>query len=248
MKLHNEFTVDAPIEQAWPVLLDIQRVATCLPGATMEPGGEDGVYRGTMKVKLGPVTTSYKGTVRLEEVDEDTHTARMAASAKEQKGQGTAQAIITNRLEDLGGRTRVVAETDLAITGRPAQFGRGIMEDVAGKMLGEFAKRFEQELLAGDRQPAAGAAAGQEPHPDSALATHTPPASERAAAPAQAASTDPEPRRSAPDVLDLGQAVAGTAVTRYAAAGAAAVAGLVIAGMLRKRSRRGFQVDFKYRW
>jgi carbon monoxide dehydrogenase subunit G len=247
MKLHNEFTVDAPIEQAWPVLLDIQRVATCLPGATMEPGGEDGVYRGTMKVKLGPVTTAYSGTVRLEEVDEDTHTARMAASAKEQKGQGTAQAIITNRLEDVGGRTRVVAETDLAITGRPAQFGRGIMEDVAGKMLGEFAKRFEQELLAGDRAPA-DAAAAAEPAPGSAQATHTPPASERAASPAPVASSDPEPRRSAPDVLDLGQAVAGTAVTRYAAAGAAAVAGLVIAGMLRKRSRRGFQVDFKYRW
>lgn len=244
MKLHNEFTVDAPIEQAWPVLLDIQRVATCLPGATMEPGGEDGVYHGTMKVKLGPVTTSYKGTVRLEEVDEDTHTARMAASAKEQKGQGTAQAIITNRLEDLGGRTRVLAETDLAITGRPAQFGRGIMEDVAGKMLGEFAQRFEQELLAGERKPEPAA----EPAAASAQATHTPPASERAAAPAASPSTDPEPRRSAPDVLDLGQAVAGTAVTRYAAAGAAAVAGLVIAGMLRKRSRRGFQVDFKYRW
>jgi uncharacterized protein len=241
MKVHNEFILDAPIDRAWPVLLDIPRVATCLPGASMQPGGEDGVYRGSMKVKLGPVTMGYEGTVRLEEVDEDTHTARIVASAKERTGQGTAAATITNRLEDLGGRTRVVAETDLAVTGRPAQFGRGIMEDVAGKMLGDFARRFEQELLAGDREPAAAA-----PAPESALATHTPPASERAAAPAPDVSA--EPRRSAPDVLDLGQAVAGTAVTRYAAAGAAAVAGLVMVGLLRRRSRRGFQIDVKYRW
>jgi carbon monoxide dehydrogenase subunit G len=239
MKLHNEFTVDAPLAQAWPVLLDIQRVATCLPGATMEPGGEDGVYRGTMKIKLGPVTTSYQGTVRLEEVDEDTYTARMAATAKEQKGQGTASAVITNRLEDAGGRTRVIAETDLAVTGRPAQFGRGIMEDVAGKMLGEFAKRFEQELLAGDTTAAT-------PAPATAA-----PADRAVAAPVAAADAGPgtpEPRRTAPDVLDLGQAVAGTAVTRYAAAAGAAVAGLVIAGLLRSRKRRGVQIDFKYRW
>ncbi|MGH2949240.1 MAG: SRPBCC family protein [Solirubrobacteraceae bacterium] len=218
MKLHNEFTVDAPVEQAWPVLLDIQRVSTCLPGATMEPGGEDGVYRGTMKVKLGPITTTYQGTARLEEVDEDTHTASIAVQAKEQRGQGTAAAVITNRLVGENGRTRVVAETDLNVTGRPAQFGRGIMEDVAGSMLTEFAARFERELSAGGPAPAGEAAAVPAPAPE------------------------------APDVLDIGRVVAGTGVTRYATAAGAALAAVVLAGVLRGRTRRGISIAIRYRW
>jgi carbon monoxide dehydrogenase subunit G len=229
MKVHNEFILDAPIDRAWPVLLDIPRVATCLPGASMQPGGEDGVYRGSMKVKLGPVTMGYEGTVRLEEVDEDTHTARIVASAKERKGQGTAAATITNRLEDLGGRTRVVAETDLAVTGRPAQFGRGIMEDVADRMLGEFAKRFEQELLSGDGP--APVAAGP-------------------VAPAEAAAPEPpaESAAEAPDALDMGSVIGGTPAARYAAGAAVAVAAVVVAGLLRRRGRRGVRIDFSYRW
>jgi carbon monoxide dehydrogenase subunit G len=240
MKVQNEFILDAPIDRAWPVLLDIPRVATCLPGATMEPGGEDGVYRGSMRIKLGPVTMGYEGTVRLEEVDEDTHTARIVASAKERKGQGTAAATITNRLEDLGGRTRVIAETDLAVTGRPAQFGRGIMEDVADRMLGEFAKRFEQELLSGDAP--APVAAGDRAAAPPARAEDGPGEPERAA---PAGAPGPEARRSAPDVLDMGSVVTAMPVARYAAIAAAAV---VVVGLLRRRGRRGVRVDFSYRW
>lgn len=238
MKVLNEFILEAPIDRAWPVLLDIPRVATCLPGATMEPGGEDGVYRGSMKIKLGPVTMGYEGTVRLEEVDEDTHTARIVASAKERKGQGTAAATITNRLEDLGGRTRVVAETDLAVTGRPAQFGRGIMEDVADRMLGEFAKRFEQELLSGGP-------AGM-PETDRVPATAPEPVP-IAQEPVGATAREPASvSRPAPDVLDVGSVVSGMPAARYAAAAVAAA--VVVAGLLQRRKRRGVRIDFSYRW
>jgi carbon monoxide dehydrogenase subunit G len=257
MKVLNEFILEAPIDRAWPVLLDIPRVATCLPGATMQPGGEDGVFRGSMKIKLGPVTMGYEGTVRLEEVDEDTHTARIVASAKERKGQGTAAATITNRLEDLGGRTRVVAETDLAVTGRPAQFGRGIMEDVADRMLGEFAKRFEQELLSGgpsgmpetDRVPAtapepvATGTASPAAH-DAGTRDAADVAGPRDASSREAASAP----RSAPDVLDMGSVVSGLPGARYAAAAVAATAAALVAGALLRRKRRGVRIDFSYRW
>ena len=99
MKLENSFTVAAPIDQTWDTLLDIERVATCLPGAQIEPRAEDGVYRGAMKMKLGPMTVDYRGTARLQDVDEDTHTASIAVQAREAKGQGTAAAVIRNQLE-----------------------------------------------------------------------------------------------------------------------------------------------------
>jgi carbon monoxide dehydrogenase subunit G len=163
MKLENVFVVPVPVEQVWPALLDIARVGSCLPGAVIEAGGEDGTFRGTMKIKLGPVTTVYEGIARLQDVDADTHTASIAVQAREAKGQGTAAAVITNRLVPENGGTRVVAETDLNITGRQAQFGRGIMQDVAGKLLGEFAVRFEAELRADERPEPAGPTAASEP-------------------------------------------------------------------------------------
>ena len=172
MKLQNEFTVDAPVERTWQTLLDIERVATCLPGARIERSEDDGLYRGAMKVKVGPMTVDYRGTARLEEVDEDTHTASIVVQAREAKGQGTAAAVIRNHLEARNGSTHVLAETDLKLTGRQAQFGRGIVEDVAGTMMGEFAKRLEQQL---QQPPQEGrAAAGGEP----AMAEH--PAGEEA--------------------------------------------------------------------
>lgn len=148
MKLQNEFTVSVPIERAWEALLDIETVAGFLPGAKIEPAGEDGVFHGSMKVKVGPMTVNYQGTARLAAVDEQARVADIEVSAKEAKGQGTAAAVIRNRLIEAAGGTRVVAETDLQVTGRQAQFGRGIMQDVAGRMLGDFARRFEEYLNA----------------------------------------------------------------------------------------------------
>jgi carbon monoxide dehydrogenase subunit G len=149
VKLQNEFTVAAPLERTWDTLLDVERVAACLPGASIEPVGEDGLYRGSMRLKVGPVSLTYGGTVRLADVDADEHVASFDARAKETKGTGTAAAMIRNRLEPAGDGTRVVVETDLNVTGRPAQFGRGLMEDVASKMLGDFAGRLEDLVLQG---------------------------------------------------------------------------------------------------
>jgi carbon monoxide dehydrogenase subunit G len=160
MQLTNEFEVAVPIEEVWPALLDIERVARFLPGAVIEPSDEEGVYSGSMKVKLGPMAVNYRGTARLGEVDEESHSAAIEVEAREARGQGRAAATIVNRLVDLDGRTRVVAETDLRITGRQAQFGRGIMQDVAGAMLADFARRFEASLLAESAGAEAGAAAG----------------------------------------------------------------------------------------
>jgi carbon monoxide dehydrogenase subunit G len=149
VRLQNEFTVAAPLERTWNTLLDVERVASCLPGASIEPVGEDGLYRGSIRLKAGPVSLSYSGTVRLADIDADEHVVSFDARARETKGTGTAAATIRNRLEPAGDGTRVVVETDLNVTGRPAQFGRGLMEDVASKILGDFAGRLEDLVLQG---------------------------------------------------------------------------------------------------
>lgn len=219
MKLENSFTVAAPIAETWQTLLDIERVAKCLPGAQIEPGDEDGVYRGAMKVKLGPMTVDYRGTARLQDVDEDTHTASIAVQAREAKGQGTAAAVIRNQLEPQNGGTRVVAVTDLKITGRQAQFGRGIMEDVASTMMGEFAKRLESEIGSGS---AAGKAAG-----------------DGAAAAPEAGQAQDRGRQEEPEALDVGNVLASTPTVRYAGiAGLALLLLLVLAGLRRGRKRQ----------
>jgi carbon monoxide dehydrogenase subunit G len=140
LKLENEFVVNAPVEATWKTLLDLQRVAGCLPGATIEAPDAEGTYAGAMRVKVGPVSMNYAGTARLEDVDESAHTAVFTVKGKETRGQGSATARIRNRLVPEGEGTRVVVETELSVTGRPAQFGRGIMQDVASSMLDDFAR------------------------------------------------------------------------------------------------------------
>ena len=146
MKLRNEFEVAVPVERTWETLLDVPRVARALPGATMEPEGEGGAWRGTMKVKLGPVTTEYAGTARIQDADEDDRVASYRVEGREARGQGSAAATITARLAAVDGATRVVVETDMQVTGRQAQLGRGLMEQVASAILDDFAGRLEREL------------------------------------------------------------------------------------------------------
>ena len=156
MRLVNELRVGVPVEQTWGTLLDVPRVARALPGATIEPEADGGAWRGTMRIKLGPVTTDYAGTARLQDADEDARVAAYRVEGREARGQGSAAATITARLHAEGDGTRVVVETDLQVTGRQAQLGRNLMEDVAGAILAEFAGRLERELrgisapLAGD--------------------------------------------------------------------------------------------------
>jgi carbon monoxide dehydrogenase subunit G len=162
VKLANEFTVGADVETVWQALLDMEGVAGCLPGATIEATDEENQYSGSMRVKIGPMTVAYEGTATLSEVDEAAHRAVISLRAREAKGQGTALATITNVVEPSDGGTRVQAETDLHITGPQARFGRGVMEDVARRVLRDFSSCLERRL-AGPAEPAA--EAGGEPAP-----------------------------------------------------------------------------------
>lgn len=150
MKINNEFTVDAPIETAWDTMLDLERVAPCLPGASLEESQENGEYEGSIQVKIGPVITDYRGTISIDEADEENRRVVLKASGRDAKGQGSASAtIISTMQEEDGGKTRVSAETDMELTGRAAQFGRGIAQDVASSMLDQFASCLEKEIAGG---------------------------------------------------------------------------------------------------
>jgi uncharacterized protein len=168
LTFQNEFVVAAPAAATWRTLLDLERVAGCLPGATIEPASENGTYNGSMRVKVGPVTMDYKGVARVVEIDEAAHVAVFKVEGKDLRGQGTATATIRNRLVAEGESTRVLVETTLNVTGRPAQFGRGIMQDVAGAMLSDFATSLsemmaaEQEGVAEPEAPPADVAAERE--------------------------------------------------------------------------------------
>jgi uncharacterized protein len=158
MKLTNEVVVPAPLERTWPLLLDVPRMMRALPGARVEPDGPEGVYRGSLKVRLGPVAMEYEGSARLEDVDEDEHVASFHVEGRERRGHGGAAATITNRLLPEAGGTRLVVETDLSVTGRAAQFGRDLMEDVAGNLLAQFAQGLEAAVAGRDSEAAPGAA------------------------------------------------------------------------------------------
>ena len=154
MKINNEFTVSAPVNKAWEMVLDLERVTPCLPGAALTGSSGDG-YEGTMKVKIGPITANYKGTVKIEEADEANHRAVVEATGRDARGQGTASATIVATMQEENGKTNVQVETDMKLTGRAAQFGRGIAQDVASKMLGRFADCLEREMLGSGQEEAA---------------------------------------------------------------------------------------------
>jgi carbon monoxide dehydrogenase subunit G len=156
MELTNDFTVDVSVDEAWEVLTDLERIAPCMPGAELrEVEGED--YHGVVKVKVGPITAEYKGKVTFVERDDDARRAVLRAQGREVRGQGHANAMITARLEPADTSTRVSVVTDLTITGRVAQLGRGVLADVSNKLMSEFVDSLEATL----RPP--GSAANKEP-------------------------------------------------------------------------------------
>jgi len=184
VKLEQSFEVAAPIDTVWTALTDLERVAPCLPGASITDHDEDGTYHGTFQVKLGPTTASYRGTIKIESADEATHTATLKARGTDKRGQGGASATIVNRLSEHDGGTRVEASTDFTITGRLARFGRGgMMEDISNRLMRDFATCLSsrladapaapsgEEIAAGDAPPEAAAAADpQDPPPAEAAA------------------------------------------------------------------------------
>jgi carbon monoxide dehydrogenase subunit G len=145
MRLENEFTVPVSVADAWRLLLDVQRIAPCLPGATVDSVDGDEVT-GRVKVKVGPVSVSYAGTARFVEKDESAHRFVLEGKGRETRGAGTASATVTGELHEEGSSTRVTVTTDLDITGKPAQFGRGVMADVAGNLISQFASCLAAEL------------------------------------------------------------------------------------------------------
>jgi carbon monoxide dehydrogenase subunit G len=157
MKLEHEFTVPAPVGTVWSALMDPERVAPCMPGATLtEVDGRK--FTGTVKVKLGPITLMYKGTGEFVETSESDHRAVIKASGKDVRGNGTAAAAVTASLAEVDGGTRASVVTDLSITGRPAQFGRGLIAEVGGKIIDQFAgclaTRLGSEEAGGDAHSA----------------------------------------------------------------------------------------------
>ncbi len=165
MKLEHRFTVPAPVPDVWAALLDPEKVAPCMPGATLT--GVDGrAFTGTVKVKLGPVTLLYKGTGEFTSVDEDVRAAVLKASGKDTRGNGTASATVSVALSGASdGGTDVSVVTDLNITGRPAQLGRGLISEVSGKIVGEFADCLATSLATGEAEEVTSPSSSTSPEP-----------------------------------------------------------------------------------
>jgi len=250
MRLDHEFTVPVPAAQAWPVLLDIDRIAPCMPGATItKVDGDD--FEGTVKVKVGPITVTYGGTASFLEKDEAQRIAVIEARGKETRGSGTANARITAQLFDNGDdSTRVAVVTDLSITGKPAQFGRGVMNDVGNKLLGRFADCLAGELGGTSMAAPAPAPAGAEPasaesgvpaqsqadaasaNPDSASATESSAAA--GSRPAPASVLDAPPREA--EAIDLVKTAGGAVAKRVAPVlGALALLAVLFVVLRRRR-------------
>jgi|SRR5215207_2266739 len=231
MKIQNEIEVAAPPDELFDILADVERVAPLLPGANLEGKNDDDTYAGTVKVKVGPITASYRGTLRFLELDHDDHRAVMAASADETKGQGNLEARITASVSGSDSQSVLSLDTDLDVRGKAAQFGRGALGNVSQRVLQQFARNLESEVLSGremgEETPSADSAPTQE---EKAEAGQAPPSRPAAAAPV------------GDDSLDM-LSVVGTPVLRQAAPVVAGIAlGLLIGNFVySRRTLRAYQ-------
>jgi carbon monoxide dehydrogenase subunit G len=211
MELNNEFRVAVPADKTWEVLTDVERVAPCLPGATLlSVDGDD--FTGAVKVKVGPITVSYKGIASFQEKDPAAQRVVLKAEGKETRGNGNAAAVVTAQLKDEGDATRVVINTDLTISGKAAQFGRGVLADVASNLIGQFAKSLEASVLG-----------------DGATAPTTAPTAEAAAVAAQA---------DAGDSIDMLKVVALPLAKRVAPVAAGIAAGFAVGFLVGRRRKK----------
>jgi hypothetical protein len=210
VELNNEFRVAVPAAKTWEVLTDVERVAPCLPGATLlSVDGDE--FTGAVKVKVGPITVSYKGEAAFQEKDAAAQRMVLKANGRETRGNGNAAVVVTAQLKDEGDATGVVITTDLTISGKAAQFGRGVLADVATNLIGQFAKRLEADLLGG-----------------------SPAGPQTLGATSQPVTAQPD----AGDSVDLLKVVAVPMAKRVAPAVAALAAGAVIGFLLGRRNRK----------
>ena len=192
MELEHTFTVPVPEERAWDVLLDVERVAPCMPGASLDSVHGDEI-KGRIKVKVGPISMTYAGTARFTERDPDAHVITLEATGKETRGAGTASATVRSMLQGQGDQTHVIVHTSLNVTGRPAQFGRGVMAEVGGRIIGKFAANLAAQLSGeGAAAPAAASAGEASGTPAASTGAASTPAASTGATAAAAASTGDE--------------------------------------------------------
>lgn len=263
MQLEHSFTVPVGVAQAWEVLLDIERVAPCMPGAVLDSVDGD-AFTGRVKIKLGPVNMTYKGAASFVEKDASAHRAVIDARGKDARGGGTASAKVTATLtEESADATRVDVVTDLNITGKPAQFGRGVMVDVGNKLIGQFATCLEGKLAGGGDEPAAATAAPATPaaEPEVKAEPDVKSEPEAAAEPAVTTGTEgdaafggggsdaPDPRpaqptarpaqpAAEPEPIDLLELAGGTVLAKAVPAVAGAVLLAILIFLLGRRSAR----------
>lgn len=223
MELTHTFTVPAAIDDAWATFMDLERVGSCFPGATVTEVTDDS-FSGSVKVKLGPIALVYTGSGSFVERDDAAHRAVIEAKGKDKRGNGTAGATVTIQLTPDGDGTRADVSTDLAITGKPAQFGRGVMQDVSDKLLGQFVACVESQFAAAEEP-----VAEDDAPPPSAPAAEVP-----APAPVQA----PAPAATSDDALDLGGAVLPVLIKSYLPYGILAAVGVAIGYLIGRRRLR----------
>jgi carbon monoxide dehydrogenase subunit G len=239
MEITDSFRVSTPIDQTWAVLLDLERIAPCMPGAQLqEVEGDE--YRGIVKVKVGPITAQYKGAARLAEVDEANRRVVLDASGRDTRGQGNAKATIVVQMAEDGGGTKVDVHTDLQITGKVAQFGRGVLADVSTKLLGQFVDSLERDVLTGNGSTGAASRAGEPTAPGAPTATAPTQTSAPVEAPAPSSTATPStgPRRiesQEVEPIDLFDAAGAPVGKRLLPVALAAIVGFVLWRMFRRR-------------
>ena len=227
MELINTFEVSVPVETAWKVLTDVERIAPCLPGAQLqEIEGDE--YRGIVKVKVGPIQAQYKGKATFLERDDVNFKAVLDAAGRDTRGQGNASAIITAQLEAAGESTLVTVTTDLTVTGKVAQFGRGVLADVSAKILTQFVDNLEQTVLVDDAITAPAAEA-----PAAAPVASDPPA----ASSSQEAPTIRKIDQPEPEAINLLEQAGSPVLKRAVPILGVAIGALVVYGLIRRRRK-----------
>ena len=254
MELTHDFVVPADLESTWATFMDLEKVGGCFPGATVTEVSDES-FSGTVKVKLGPIALQYAGSGSFLERDEAAKRAVIEAKGKDKRGNGTAGATVTMQLAPSADGTRVDVATELQITGKPAQFGRGVMQDVSDKLLQQFIACIESRFAAGgagaETPPAAGATAegaaapaatgegaGAAAAPATAGATaQAAVAPEPAAAPSRPVPPRTAPARTADDAIDLGATVLPVVLKSYAPHIVGALVAILFGYVLGRRSR-----------